>query len=150
MKILLGDFDARVGRENIFKLTIGNESLYQDSNDNGVRIVNFVISKNLVVQSTMFPHWNIHKHTWTSPNGNTHNQIDHMFIDGRWHSCVFNVWSFRGADCDTNHYLMVANVRERLAVSKQALQKFDIERFSLRKLEVRKQYQINISNRFAT
>jgi len=56
MKILLGDFNAKVERENIFKLTIGDESLYQDSNDNGVRIVNFVISKNLVVQSTMFPH----------------------------------------------------------------------------------------------
>ena len=56
MKILLGDFNARVGRENIFKLTIGNESLSQDSNDNGVRVVNFVISKNLVVQSMMFPH----------------------------------------------------------------------------------------------
>ena len=41
MKILLGDFNAKVGRENIFKPTIGNESLHQDSNDNGVRIVNF-------------------------------------------------------------------------------------------------------------
>jgi len=41
MKILLGDFNAKVGRENIFKLTVGNESLHQDSNDNGVRIVNF-------------------------------------------------------------------------------------------------------------
>jgi exonuclease III len=40
MKILLGDFNAKVGRENIFKPTIGKESLYQDSNDNGVRIVN--------------------------------------------------------------------------------------------------------------
>jgi len=40
MKILLGDFNAKVGRETIFKLTIGNESLHQDSNDNGVRIVN--------------------------------------------------------------------------------------------------------------
>jgi len=40
MKILLGYFNAKVGRENIFKLTIGNESLHQDSNDNGVRIVN--------------------------------------------------------------------------------------------------------------
>ena len=38
MKILLGDFNAKVGRENIFKPTIGNESLHQDSNDNGVRI----------------------------------------------------------------------------------------------------------------
>jgi hypothetical protein len=40
MKILLGDFNAEVGRENIFKPTIGNESLHQDNNDNGIRIVN--------------------------------------------------------------------------------------------------------------
>jgi len=45
-KILLGDFDTKVGREKNFKPTIGNESLHQDSNDNGVRIVNFVTSKN--------------------------------------------------------------------------------------------------------
>jgi hypothetical protein len=45
MKILLRDFNAKVGRENIFKLTIGNESLHQDSNDNGVKIVNFATSK---------------------------------------------------------------------------------------------------------
>jgi len=42
MKILLGDCNAKVGRENIFKLTVVNESLHQDSNDSGVRIVNFV------------------------------------------------------------------------------------------------------------
>ena len=41
MKLLLGVFKAKVGRENIFKPTTGNESLHQDSNDNGVRIVNF-------------------------------------------------------------------------------------------------------------
>jgi hypothetical protein len=45
MKILLGDFNAKVGRENIFKPTIGNESLHQVSNDNGVRIINFATSK---------------------------------------------------------------------------------------------------------
>ena len=42
MKIGLGDFNAKVGRENIFKPTIGNESLHQDNNDIDVRIVNFV------------------------------------------------------------------------------------------------------------
>ena len=62
MKILLADFNAEVERENIFKPTIGNESLHQDSNDNGVRIVNFATSKNLV-KSTMFPHRDIHRHT---------------------------------------------------------------------------------------
>ena len=41
VKIVLGDFNAQVGRENIFKPTIGNKSLPQDNNDNGVRIVNF-------------------------------------------------------------------------------------------------------------
>ncbi|KAJ4430114.1 hypothetical protein ANN_22324 [Periplaneta americana] len=48
MKILLGDFNAKVGREDIFKQTIGKESLHVTSNDNGVRLVNFVTSKNLI------------------------------------------------------------------------------------------------------
>jgi hypothetical protein len=42
MNILLGDFNAKVERENIFKPTIGNESLHYNSNDKGVRIINFV------------------------------------------------------------------------------------------------------------
>ena len=41
MKIILGDFNAKLGRENIFRPTIGNECLHKDSNDNGVRMVNF-------------------------------------------------------------------------------------------------------------
>jgi len=76
MKILLGNFNAKVRREDIFKLTIGNESLQHDSNDNGVRIVNFATSKNLVDKITMFPHRNIHKYNPISPDGKTHNQID--------------------------------------------------------------------------
>jgi exonuclease III len=61
MKILLGDFNAKVGRRDIFKPTIRNESLCEISNDNRVGVVNFAISKNLIVKSTMFPHHNIHK-----------------------------------------------------------------------------------------
>jgi hypothetical protein len=44
MKILLGDLNAKIGREDIFKPTIGNESLHE-SNDNGVRLVNFATPK---------------------------------------------------------------------------------------------------------
>jgi len=61
MKIILGNFNAKLGRENIFKTTIGNERLHQDSNDTCVRIVNFATSENLVVKSTMFPHQNTYK-----------------------------------------------------------------------------------------
>jgi hypothetical protein len=66
-----------VRREDIFKPTIGNESLHATSSDNGVRVVNYATTKNLTVKSKMFPHRNIHKVTWTSPDGRTHNQIDH-------------------------------------------------------------------------
>jgi hypothetical protein len=151
MKILLGDLNAKVGREDIFKLTIGNERLHEISNDNGVRVVNFTTSKNLIVKSTMFPHRNFHKYTWTSPDGNTHNQIDHILIDRRRHSSVLDVPSFRAADCDTDHYLVVAKIRERI-VNKQGSHKFHMERFSLKKLnevEGKEKYRVEVSNRFA-
>jgi hypothetical protein len=73
-------------------------------------------------------------------------------IDRRWNSSILDVRSLRGTDYDTDHCLVVANVRGRWAVSKQVVQIFGIERFNLRKLselEVEKQYQIKISNRFA-
>jgi hypothetical protein len=114
--------------------------------------VNFATSNNLVVKSTMFLHGNIHKYTWTSPDGRTHNQTDHILIERRWHSSTLDTKSFRGVDYDTDHYLVVAKVKERLAACKQEAQKFDGERFNLRRLNelvVRKQYPIEITNRFA-
>jgi hypothetical protein len=54
MKILLGDFSAKVGKEGIFKPIIGNESLHEANNDNSVRVVKFATSKNLIVKSTTF------------------------------------------------------------------------------------------------
>jgi endonuclease/exonuclease/phosphatase family metal-dependent hydrolase len=119
---LLGDFNGKVESEDIFKPIIGNESLHEASNDNGVRVVNFAISKNLILKSTTFPHRDIHKHTWTSPDGVTHNQIDHVSTEKRQHSNILDVCSFRGADYDTDHYLVVAKLGERISVSKRARQ----------------------------
>jgi hypothetical protein len=81
IKILLEDFNAKVGREDIFKPITGNESLHEASNDNRVRVVYFATLKSLIVKSTTFPHRNICKDTWTSPDGVTHNQIDHVLIE---------------------------------------------------------------------
>jgi hypothetical protein len=152
MKILLGVFNAKVGKEDIFNPIIGNESLHEASNDNGVRVVNFATSKNLIVKSIIFPHRDIHKHNRNSPDGVTYNQIDHVLIDKGRHSNISDVRSFRGADSDTDHYLVVEKLRERISVSKRARQKFDLERFHLKRLddaEVKETYQVEISNRFA-
>jgi hypothetical protein len=68
------------------------------------------------------------------------------------HSSILDVRICTGADCDTDDYLVVAKVRERLALSKEAAQQLDGERFNrskLNDLEVRKQYQIEFTNRFA-
>jgi len=68
-----------------------------------------------------FPHCIIHKHTWTSLDAKTHNQIDHFLISERQHSSIIDIQSFTGADCNNGQYLVAAKIRERLSVSKQAV-----------------------------
>ena len=55
-----------------------------------MRIVTFATSKNLVIKNTMFPHRNNHKNTWTSTDGKTHNQINHILIDRRRNSSILD------------------------------------------------------------
>jgi hypothetical protein len=61
MKILLGDFIAKVGREDIFKPTVGNESLHEINNNE--RGIDFATFRNPIVKNTEVPHCNIHKFT---------------------------------------------------------------------------------------
>ena len=81
MKILLDDFNAKAGRENILQPTIGNRSVHSECNDNGIRLLNFPTSKNLIVESKKISHRNIYKYTWTLPNGITRNKIIHVLVD---------------------------------------------------------------------
>ena len=124
MKFLLGDFNAKVRRENIFKPTNGNKSLHQDCKDNGVWIVKFATSRNLVVKNTMFLHPIIRKHAMISPDVKTHKQNDNILIDTRSRSRIVGVRIFREADCGTNNYLVMTKVRKILARRKQAALKF--------------------------
>jgi len=62
IKIILGDFNAKVGKESTYKPTISRESLHDETNNNGIKMIQFVISNALNVRS-MFPHKDIHKET---------------------------------------------------------------------------------------
>ncbi|KAK4871849.1 hypothetical protein RN001_015973 [Aquatica leii] len=84
MKIILGDLNAKIGKEETLRPHIGKHSLHDQSNDNGLRIADFAAANNLCVKSTMFEHKDIHKQTWVSNDGRTRNQIDHIIIDKKF------------------------------------------------------------------
>jgi hypothetical protein len=65
----------------------------------------------------------------------THNQIDNILVEGRQNSSVLDVRLFRKTDCDNDHYLVVAKVRERLEASNQTTHKFHIKRFNIKKFK---------------
>jgi len=65
----------------IFSNRLLGVRVYSRNNDNGVRIVNFAISKSIDVKNTIFLQRNILKYTWTPPDGKSHTHIDHMLMD---------------------------------------------------------------------
>ncbi|KAJ4427240.1 hypothetical protein ANN_24858 [Periplaneta americana] len=58
-----------------------------------------------------------------------------------------------GTDCNSDHYLVIGELRERLSVAKRVVQQVNISRFNIQKLkdeETKQRYQVEISNRFET
>ena len=119
IKIVIGDFNAQVGQEEEFKPVIGGFSAHSQTNENGLRLIDFAASKNMAVRSTFFQHKLLYRYTWRSPNENNENresQIDHVLIDGRHFSDIIDVRSYRGANIDSDHYLVMVKMRPKLSV----------------------------------
>ncbi|VVC38393.1 Endonuclease/exonuclease/phosphatase,Reverse transcriptase domain, partial [Cinara cedri] len=97
--------------------------LHEVTNINGLNLIDFATSKGLVIKSTMFSHKKIHKGTWKSPDGNHTNQIDHVLVNDRFKNRITNVKTMRGADCDSDHYLVKVNIKARLKFTDEVCQK---------------------------
>jgi hypothetical protein len=110
--------NAKVGKDPMSQPTIGTNSLHETHNDNGERMIDFATSHGMSIGSTMFIHKDIHKMTWRSPDGRKLNQIDHIMIDGRHISNLIDVRTYKGANCDSEHFLVTAKVRARISKSK--------------------------------
>jgi hypothetical protein len=108
-----------------------------------MRLIDFAVSKNMVISSVRFPHKDIHKETWISPDGHTKIQIDHVLIDARHASDIIDVKSCRGSDCDSDHYFVKIKYRPRLAMASRSTGtrnvKFNMDRFKER--TVRDEYR---------
>ncbi|CAG9104406.1 unnamed protein product [Plutella xylostella] len=149
-KIVIGDFNAKVGREEAYQPTIGLFSKHPVSNDNGLRLISFASSKSMVIKSTIFPHKAIHLGTWKSHDGRTVNQIDHVLIDERHKSMVQDVRSYRGADCDSDHYLVGVKVKAKINATnfKQPIREPMINTDSLQDNTTCRAFNLELNNRF--
>lgn len=141
IKIVLGDFNAQVGREIVYRPAIGQHSLHKYCNNNGERLVDFTMSNNMILSSTRFPHKNIHKGTWCSPDRKTTNQIDHVLIDSRHASDILDVRSCRGPNIDSDHYLVRALFRYRVSANHQKVIKRGFNLENLKNDQIKQQYE---------
>ncbi|XP_023243912.1 craniofacial development protein 2-like [Centruroides sculpturatus] len=96
VKIVLLDFNAK-NRKGSFRERVGKKSLHDVSNGNGKKLIDFAMGNEIVVRSRL-QRRNIRKITWCSPHGTTFNQIDHVVIDSRHASDIFEVDSCREAN----------------------------------------------------
>jgi len=109
MLLVIGDWNANVGEQQLGEEgAVGRFGMTGERSDNGEPFVSFCPLNNLAMASTMFPHKEIHRYTWTSPNGPYHNQIDHVAVRSNFKRSVQDVRAYRGADCTSHHNLVIA------------------------------------------
>jgi hypothetical protein len=115
IEIILGDMNAKVGKEIWTGTAVGTYGPHDESNENGTRLINYAIHQGMVIWGTLFPHRNIHKGIWHGPDNRTVNQIDHVLIDQQHCSNLLDVRSHRGANADSDHYLLIVKLRCHIA-----------------------------------
>jgi hypothetical protein len=63
VKLMMGDANAKVGRETVHQPTISKHSLHENTNENGLRLVDFAAGSQMAIKSTYFMHKRIHLQT---------------------------------------------------------------------------------------
>lgn len=151
--IVMGDLNAKVGSCNLNRERwMGTQGLGV-CNENGERFVELCQNQDLIIGGTLFIHGDQHKYTWTSPDGITKNQIDHLAISAKWRSALLDVRNRRGADIDSDHHLVVAEVRLKVAVAHTVEKtgkmgrRFDV--YKLRDPATRDAFRLELRNRFS-
>ena len=148
MIVVMRDLNAKVGSNNAHREEeMGKFGVIM--NDNGGRLCDFCSVNGLIITRTIFPHKEIHKLTWRSPDGKTVNQIDHVMVNGHMRTSIMDTRVMRVADVYSDHYLLRTRIRLKLVRverGKMARVRFDIRK--LQNEEIRKRYNIEVNNRY--
>ena len=119
-------------------------------NERGERLVEFCKENNLVIGNTLFKQHTRRTFTWTSPDGQTRNQIDYILIQNSWKTSLKNVKTKPSADVDTDHMLLLGKIKwklRRLDNSERQQMKWNIQ--DLKYENIQQRYEVTVSNRFA-
>jgi hypothetical protein len=94
-------------------------------------MIDFAITKNMTISSTLFQHKRIHKETRRSLDGTKSNQTDHVMMDSRHATDILDVKSCRRAGCDSDHYMVKIKYSQRISttgkLSAQRSIKYNVE-----------------------
>ena len=109
---IIGDWNAKVGSQETPEVTGKFGPGVQ--NEAGQRLIEFCQENTLVIENTLFQQHKRRFYTWTSPDGQHRNQIDYILCSQRWRSSIQSVKTRPGADCGSDHELLIANFRLNL------------------------------------
>uniref|UniRef100_A0A803T1Q9 Reverse transcriptase domain-containing protein n=1 Tax=Anolis carolinensis TaxID=28377 RepID=A0A803T1Q9_ANOCA len=110
--LITGDWNAKVGSQMITGIT-GKHGLGQQ-NEAGGRLIEFCQENSLCITNTLFQQPKRWLYTWTSPDGQHRNQIEYILCSQRWRTSIHLVKTRPGADCSSDHELLIAKFRIKL------------------------------------
>ena len=138
---IIGDWNAKVGSQETQGIT-GKFGLGVQ-NEAGQKLIEFCYENALVIANTLFQQHQRRLYTWTSPDGQHRNQIDDILWSQRWRSSIQSVKTRPGADCGSNHELLIAKFRLKLKKVGKTTRPF---RYDLN--QVPYDYTVEVRNRF--
>ena len=112
-------------------------------NEAGQRLIEFCQENALVIANTLFQQHKRRLYTWTSPDGQHQNQIDYILCSQRWRSSIESAKTRPGADCDSDHELLIAKFRLKLKKVGKTTRPF---RYDLNQIPY--DYTVEVTNRF--
>jgi hypothetical protein len=143
--IIMGDMNSKLGKEEVFSQVIGRHTVHNISNENGEMVANYAIINGMFLISTNFQHKKINIGTWTSPDHQRINQIDHVMVSKEKMRLIHDVRSKRGYNCDSDHFLVPIKIKQRLiTVNNRQTQKYRWDRQLLNQKEKINKYQEEI------